>query len=141
MIINVARLLSPGIVTDADFQALTGGANPLQATMAFLSSKNAAVGDMLSSYVDPLGQSFNSSALLNIADSAFRPEAQATLDQLNDIQARSGKSGLNQRQVNTLFTGTSNTDALSKLLAAPASTVDTGPQSNVSPSGIKFTVK
>lgn len=117
MIINVARLLSPGIVTDKDFQALTGGADPIQTTMAYIADKNADVGNMLASYVDPLGQSFDGDALLGVARSALLPEAQSLFDRYSDAETRAQTAKMKAGEYDTMFSGRKNLDELNSLLA------------------------
>ena len=112
MIINVARMLSPGIVTDKDFQALTGAADPLAAAMAMLQNKDANIANMLGSYVDPLGNAFNADALLNIATASAKSESEALMNRYDDAKARGVRSGMNERQLNTIFGGNKTLDAL-----------------------------
>ena len=82
-IMNVARLISPGVVTDRDAAAFSGASKTVTEVMNFLSGKGVDM-DAIMKIADPTNpETFNVDALLdvarNVTSSAF-PALQAQID-------------------------------------------------------------
>lgn len=68
-IMNTARLISPGVVTNQDAAALSGATTPIAEIANFLSGKNIDVNALIGAYDPANPETFNVDNLLNVAKS------------------------------------------------------------------------
>lgn len=115
MTMNVARLISPGVVTDRDAAQLSGAQDPMAYVMNLISGKSPDTAALLRNY-DPFGPNFDVDGLVNVAKSVTTAEVPALLDQYSQANDRAIRSGMKQRQYRTIFGDNKNRDFLSDLL-------------------------
>jgi hypothetical protein len=85
-IMNVARLISPGIVTDKDAAALSGADSSVSAIFGFLNGKGVDTNQLMR-IVDPTNpDTFDIDALLNVAKSVTAAGVPALQAQISDEQ-------------------------------------------------------
>lgn len=123
MIMSLARIMSPGIVTDTDFQAFSGNpmTYPAQA-LALVSSRDSEVGQMLSSFIDPTNpETFDVEGVLGAANAAIGAAAPSVFGQYDSYSSRADRAGLGDRQKNTLLGDRSVIDQLGVFMPKPVS--------------------
>lgn len=107
MVVSLARLISPGIVTETEASNLAGGQNSMQAVFQALSGKGFDVKD-LQTYVDPFGETFDAEGLLQVGKSVVTSSRQPLIDMFENSQARAVRSGMSQKSIDTNFTDNPN---------------------------------
>ena len=83
-IMNVARLISPGVVTDRDAAAFSGANTNVGAMYEFLSGKGVNVEDLIRIYDPANPRIFNPDALLSVARNVTASSIPALIAQLED---------------------------------------------------------
>lgn len=107
-ITSLARLVAPGIVTEADFRNLTGATDPFAQLLKNLrgsdSEEKAQVADELQKYYDPLNPNlFDRDSFLSTTRNIASGDAQAILEQYDMLKGRSQRAGLSSDFMNTYF--------------------------------------
>ena len=119
-ITSLARLVSPGIVTDKDFQSLVGTGGSFAEISAALTGRGgdfATLGDQLQRAVDPTNPDlFNQEAFLTTARSVASAEVPALIDQFQGARDRAINSGLSEQAIVSIFDKNRNRLALNELL-------------------------
>ncbi len=119
-IMSLARLISPGVVTDADFRNLTGAIDPISTALSIISGKGdtgASIVDSLQQFRDPTNPDlFDADKLLDVAKSVTAAEVPTILDELEGAKGRAGRSGMKTRQYETIFTGLKSIEDLSRFM-------------------------
>lgn len=82
-IMNLARLISPGVVTNQDVAGLSGADTSIGAIFSFLDGKGVDKTQLMR-IADPLGESFDVDGLLSIAGSITSAGVPSLLAQLDD---------------------------------------------------------
>jgi hypothetical protein len=82
-IMNLARLISPGVVTNQDVAGLSGADTSIGAIFSFLGGKGVDTTQLMR-IVDPLGESFDVDGLLSIAGSITSAGVPSLLAQFDD---------------------------------------------------------
>lgn len=82
-IMNLARLISPGVVTNQDVAGLSGADTSIGAIFSFLEGKGVDKTQLMR-IADPLGESFDVDGLLSIAGSITSAGVPSLLAQLDD---------------------------------------------------------
>jgi len=117
-IMSLARLISPGVVTDADFQAMSGAADPVATLMARLTEKGDSgkpLLEALQAAYDPTNPDLiDADAILNIARSVVGAEVPSILQEYKESDSRARRSGMNKRQYNTIFGDSESITGLSR---------------------------
>ena len=120
-IMSLARLISPGVVTDADFQAMSGAADPVATLMARLTEKGDTgkpLLEALQAAYDPTNPDLiNADAILNIAKSVVGAEVPSILQEYKESDSRARRSGMDQRQYNTIFGDSESITGLSRYVS------------------------
>lgn len=116
-IMNLARLISPGVVTDQDFKTMSGAASPLATALALVGGRDPDLAKDLQRYADPTNPELvDADSILKVAGSVVGSEAPIILGQLDEAEQRGKRSGMNQRQYDTIFGGTGSIRQLSKFV-------------------------
>jgi len=127
-VMNVARLISPGVVTDKDFKSLSGAADPLALAFSTIAGRDENVAQQLQRFVDPTNPELvNEDELLNIARAATASEAPSLMNQLQGAKDRAITAGFDpeKKQYQAMFTGTGVIDDLSRFNQPQKEQVDT----------------
>jgi hypothetical protein len=82
-IMNLARLISPGVVTNQDVAGLSGADTSIGAIFSFLDGKGVDMTQLMR-IADPLGESFDVDGLLSIAGSITSAGVPSLLAQFDD---------------------------------------------------------
>lgn len=82
-IMNLARLISPGVVTNQDVAGLSGADTSIGAIFSFLGGKGVDTTQLMR-IADPLGESFDVDGLLSISGSITSAGVPSLLAQLDD---------------------------------------------------------
>ena len=136
MVMNVARLISPGVVTDTDFRVLSGAADPVAAALALITGRDDGIGQALQAYYDPTNpESFNADALLQVAKDVSTAESSTLFDQYDDASARAQRASMPEEQFNTIFGGANkNIEGLRNIVTTELQTGSTPqPQTQAQP--------
>ena len=118
MIMNVARLISPGVVTDKDFSALAGGSTPIAEIMNVIAGRSPDVAGLIRTY-DPTGEAFDVNGLLDVAKSVTTAETPSLIQSYESAAEMAQRSQMNPRQYKTIFGDNKNVKALTELIAEP----------------------
>ena len=117
---SMARLLSPGIVTEQDFQNLSNAANPIAEALSIITGKGAEgakVAENLQRFYDPTNPDlFDKKGFLDTARNVAGAEIPALMDTFNDARDRAGRAGVSEKALNTNFGQNKNFDFLSNML-------------------------
>ena len=120
-IMSLARLVSPGVVTEGDFQAMSGAADPVATLMARLTEKGDSgkpLLEALQAAYDPTNPDLiDADAILNIAKSVVSAEVPSILQEYKEADSRARRSGMNQRQYNTIFGDSESITGLSRYVS------------------------
>jgi hypothetical protein len=123
-VMSLARLVSPGVVTEGDFRAMSGAADPIATIMGRLTDKGDSgkpLMEALQAAYDPTNPDLiDADALLRIANSIVSSEAPAILQEYKESDSRARRSGMNQRQYGTIFGDSTSITGLSKYMPANA---------------------
>ncbi|MBT8449877.1 MAG: hypothetical protein KJO69_09315 [Gammaproteobacteria bacterium] len=114
MIANIVRLNSPGIVQEAELRTYTGGQGTTSAMLSWLTGKGYDT-DAIMSYIDPSGENFDAEGMLSLGGALVLGKAQPIFDQIADSRTRAEQTGLSERGMKSIFSGTSNIDAMTEL--------------------------
>ncbi|MDB4261542.1 hypothetical protein N9878_01610, partial [bacterium] len=107
-LMSVARLISPGVVTDSDFKALSGAADPLQTAISIIAGgKNgASVMEQMQKSIDVTNpDTFDVDALMDLAGSVIAAESPSLFNQWDESKAQAGRAGLSKAALNTFYGG------------------------------------
>ncbi len=119
---SMARLLSPGIVTNQDFQNLSNSANPVAELLSKLTGKGeqgANVAENLQRFYDPTNPDlFDKKAFLSTARNVAGAEIPSLIQSFAMGQERAKTAGLSERAIETNFSGNKNLAELQGLLEA-----------------------
>jgi len=117
---SMARLLSPGIVTNQDFENLSNSSNPIASVIATLNGKGddgKGIAENLQRFVDPTNPDlFDKDSFLSTAMNVAGAEIPALLDVFNDAKGRAGRAGVSERALDTNFGQNKNFEYLSGML-------------------------
>jgi len=104
MVVTLARLISPGIVTEKEAGALSGGQNTMQFIMENLLSKSdsAEFANVMKGF-DPYGESFDSDAVLKIGESVVASGRQPLIDMYEGSRKRAERAKMPSRAFDTNF--------------------------------------
>jgi len=102
MTVAVGRLMSPGIFTETEASALSGGQNSLQAIFAVLAGKGVDI-EALQRNIDPYGDNFNVDGLLKIGSSIVASSRQPLIDMYESSRDRATRAGMGKRAFDTNF--------------------------------------
>lgn len=119
-ITNLARILSPGIVTDRDFANLTGGSTSVGAVLSYVKDKDANLANVLEGYaknLDPTNPAiFDPEGFLQVATKAVASEAPTILQGYQEAQERATTAGMSKRAYDTNFGSSESILSLRKFL-------------------------
>jgi len=121
MTVAVGRLMSPGIFTETEASALSGGQNSLQAIFAALAGKGVDM-EALQRNIDPYGDNFNTEGLLNIGSSIVSSSRQPLIDMYEGSRDRATRAGMSKRAFDTNFGDNANYQFLQGFGADESST-------------------
>jgi len=107
MTVSLARLISPGIVTETEASALSGGQNTMQAIFQALSGKGFDVGK-LQTHIDPFGETFDAQGLLQVGKSVVASGRKPLMDMFKNSEARARRSGISKKAFDTNFLNNPN---------------------------------
>ena len=117
---SMARLLSPGIVTNQDFQNLSDSADPVALVLSTLTGKGDAgkgIATELQKYYDPTNpELFDKESFLQTALSVAGAEIPTLLGSFEDAKSRAQRAGLRQRAIDTAFGENKNIKALTDMI-------------------------
>jgi len=100
----LARLISPGIVTDKDFGALVGTADPIALALSTIAGKNEDVSKQIQLYFDPKNPDLvDTKALRGIATAVTASEAPGLIQAYEEAKARATRSAMPEAQRKTIF--------------------------------------
>ncbi len=117
MVVSLARLISPGIVTETEAAALGGGQNTMQAVISGLTGKGVDT-DAILRQIDPYGDSFDSDALLKVGESVVASSRQPLIDMYEGSRSRAERAGIGDKAFRTNFGANANYDFLTRFLAS-----------------------
>jgi hypothetical protein len=100
-IMNTARLISPGVVTDRDAAAFSGANTNVGAMYAFLSGKGIDVSELVRIYDPSNPEIFDPDALLNVARSVTASALPAEIARFEDQKIIASQYGLSPQFVNS----------------------------------------
>jgi len=103
MLINIARLNSPGVVSDKEAAQLTGGANPVAAVIAKLQDSGVDMAALLGKHFDPYGEGFDADELLRIGRSLVTSSSSPLLTQYEAARSRAQRAGISDLAFQTNF--------------------------------------
>jgi len=116
---SMARLLSPGIVTNQDFENLSNSANPASLLLDMLRGKGEEgvnIADELQRYGDPTNPDlFDKDAFLQTARQVAGAEIPTLIGGYEDAQKRARRAGVSDRARKTYFGENSTLTALKKM--------------------------
>lgn len=118
-IMSLARLVSPGVVTEGDFKAMAGAADPMATLMERMSGREGAEPflQQLQKAYDPTNPTLiNTEGLLSIAKSVVGSEAPSILQEYKEADSRARRSGMKERQYNTIFGDSESITGLGRFL-------------------------
>jgi len=121
--VTLARLISPGIVTEAEAAGLSGGQSIMQYVLQRASTGDANTDNVLKS-LDPYGQNFNTDAMLKIGNSVVASGRKPLIDMYEGSRDRASASKMSERAFNTNFGANKNYDFLSNFGAGDATQQD-----------------
>jgi len=124
MVVSLARLVSPGIVTETEASALSGGQNTLQYVLGVLKGKDPTSTEGIERYVDPYGDSFDSDGLLKVGESVVASSRKPLIDAYESSRDRASRAGISPSAFNTNFGENKNYDFLRSFDEQPASVQD-----------------
>tara|TARA_B100000003_G_scaffold49138_1_gene43108 strand:- start:8963 stop:10144 length:1182 start_codon:yes stop_codon:yes gene_type:complete len=102
-IMNVARLISPGVVTDSDARQIAGADTPISVLMQALQGKGMNI-DQILRVVDPTSpETFDVDALMAVADSVTAAGIPGVYDSYEDLQNTARSFGANSRFMSAYF--------------------------------------
>lgn len=102
-IMNVARLISPGVVTDADARQIAGADTPISAVIAALQGRGVNT-QQLMRIVDPTNpDTFDVDQLMAVANSVTAAGIPSIYDAYSDLQRTATDFGANQRFMSAYF--------------------------------------
>tara|TARA_R110000764_G_scaffold182673_1_gene268427 strand:- start:210 stop:1388 length:1179 start_codon:yes stop_codon:yes gene_type:complete len=102
-IMSVARLISPGVVTDADANAIAGGASTASALLQAIEAEGMDVTQIMS-VLDPRNPStFDVDALMSVARSVTAAGLPTMLGSYADLQARAEGYQASSTMINSFF--------------------------------------
>lgn len=123
-ITSMARLISPGIVTDKDFQSLSNSGAPIQEIISQLRGFGAdgeSLADALNRSLDPTNPSlFDKSAFMDTAARVITSEVPTLLGEYQDLESMAGRANISEGAYNTYFGGNQNMINSLKKLASIA---------------------
>lgn len=135
MMVTLARLISPGIVTEKEAGALAGGQNTMQYVMEALTSAKeggAEFANVLKGF-DPYGESFDSDAVLQIGESVVASGREPLIDMYEMSRSRAQRAGMRKKAFNTNFGENENYDFLQNFGGADKSAVQVTPAPAAAP--------
>ena len=106
MTVSVGRMMSPGIFTETEATALSGGQTPMQAIYQTLMGKGEEgkkVWNNIGKYVDPYGESFNTEGLLAIGENIALSRSKPLVDIYSYSSERAKRSQMPENQYQTIF--------------------------------------
>ena len=127
MVVTLARLISPGIVTETEAASLSGGQNTMQAVISGLSGKGVDT-DALLRNIDPYGDSFDSDALLRVGESVVASGRKPLLDMYEGSRNRATRANMSQRAFETNFGSNPNFEFLTSFQPGAVSQAPPPPQ-------------
>ena len=117
---SMARLLSPGIVTEQDFQNLSNAANPIAEALSIITGKGAEgakVAENLQRFYDPTNPDlFDKKGFLDTARNVAGAEIPALMDTFNDARDRARRAGVSEKALDTNFGQNKNFNFLTNML-------------------------
>jgi hypothetical protein len=117
---SMARLLSPGIVTNQDFTNLSNAANPVAEVLSIITGKGeqgAKIAENLQRFYDPTNPDlFDKKAFLKTARDVSGAEIPSLIDIFNDAQNRATVAGISQKAIDTNFGQNTNLDFLKQMI-------------------------
>jgi len=112
-IMNIARLISPGVVTDADFRNLGGASDPFAFMLNWVKNTDDPDVKGLERYFDPTNpDNVDVAELRRIANATAAAEVPTIIQQLDDAEARAVESGMPEKQRGTIFKGSESIRSL-----------------------------
>lgn len=106
MTVSVGRLMSPGIFTETEATALSGGQTPMQAIYETLMGKGKEGQEVwanIGKYVDPYGKDFNAEGLLAIGQNIVLSRSKPLVDNYTYSAERAKRSQMPDNQFKTIF--------------------------------------
>ena len=134
----IARLASPGIVTEKEAGALAGGAAPLMALATmFDKGGDEDTAKLVRRSMDPNNPSnFDTEGLSNLAKALTASEVPFIMEELKGAKSRATTANISKAAFDTNFGDTSSIDSLSRFIEADAlSETPTAPAPQSPPSG------
>lgn len=108
-ITSMARLISPGIVTDKDFQSLSNSGAPVQEIIAQLrgfGAEGESLADALNRSLDPTNPNlFDKNAFMDTASRVITSEVPTLLGNYSDLQGMAKRAGVSKTAYDTFFGG------------------------------------
>lgn len=102
-IMNVARLISPGVVTDADARQIAGADTPISAVISALQGRGVDTEQLLR-IVDPTNpDTFDVDQLMAVANSVTAAGIPSIYDAYSDLQRTATDFGANERFMSAYF--------------------------------------
>ena len=109
---SMARLLSPGIVTNQDFQSLSNSASPIAELLSKLTGKGeqgANIAENLQRFYDPTNPDlFDKESFLETARNVAGAEIPSIIDSFDGAKDRAVRAGISQRALNANFNQNKN---------------------------------
>ena len=102
-IMNVARLISPGVVTDADARQIAGADTPYNVLLDVLAGRGIDTRQLLAIYDPTNPEVFNVDQLMNVANSVTAAGIPSIYDAYSDLQNTATDFGANARFMSAYF--------------------------------------
>ena len=120
MTMSLARLVSPGVVTDKDVQQISGAANPWAATLNFIAGKTDKAPELrdLAKYYDPVGN-IDADSMFAVGTNIALAEAPGLLSSYQSAKSMATRSNMPENQYYTIFGDNDNESYLNQLLQNP----------------------
>jgi hypothetical protein len=142
---SMARLLSPGIVTNKDFESLSNSATPVAELLSRITGKGeqgANVAENLQRFYDPTNPDlFDKKSFLDTARNVAGAEIPALIDSFNGARDRAGRAGVSEKALDTNFGQNKNFDYLTGMLEKNKPVLNHSKLGNVTEGQIQETMK
>lgn len=106
VIMNLARLNSPGVVTDSDFSQMAGKQDPIAAAISIIQGKGIDVNAVMRGIDATNPDTFDAKSVIATADSLITSQLPTLNKSLVGLREKARIAELPTKQVNTLFAGT-----------------------------------
>lgn len=122
-IMNLAKLNSPGVVTDADFANMAGQQDPLGFAVGILANTGADTDALLRGFDPTNPETFDADAVTEVADNLIAASVPTIMKDYDGLREKTRIAELPEKAINTLFAGSDVIEGL-RAFSKPQVSVD-----------------